>query len=277
MPWLGEGPGKQMSITFKSNQEKLTVLQQVEFGQRVAEDEVDLLGSYFVETESWRQIFDGEVDIVYGAKGVGKSALYSLLMKREGDLFSRNILLAPAENPRGTPVFADLITDPPSSERELQGLWKLYFVSIIYSALTDYALSGSRLTEVRDALTAEGLVRGSASLKALLTTIVNYAKKFFRPNGIEGGIEIDPVSGLPKDFHGKISFSEVGTTSSDQNSKSVDELLSILNGVLRENDQKVWILLDRLDVAFAEHPNLESERAEGPFQSVLGPPGFRVH
>jgi hypothetical protein len=80
MPWLGEGPSKQMSITFKSNQEKLAVLQQVEFGQRVAEDEVALLGSYFVETESWPQIFDGEVDIGYGAKGVGKSALYSLLM-----------------------------------------------------------------------------------------------------------------------------------------------------------------------------------------------------
>jgi hypothetical protein len=194
-----------MSIPFESNQEKLTVLQNVEFGQRVAEEEVDLLASYFVETESWRQIFERKVDIVYGAKGVGKSALYSLLMKRDGELFSRNILLAPAENPRGTPVFADLVTDPPRTEREFQGLWKLYFASIIYSVLTDYELSGSRFIEVRDALAAEGLVRGSASLRALLTTIVNYAKKFFRPSGIEGGVEIDPVSNLPS-FHGRISF-----------------------------------------------------------------------
>src|SRR5258708_8287 len=195
-----------MSIQFQSTQEKLGVLQQVEFGQRVAEDEVDLLTSYFVETESWRQMVEGKVDIVYGAKGVGKSALYSLLMKRDGDLFSRNILLAPAENPRGTPVFADLVTDPPSSERELQGLWKLYFASIIYSAVTSFGLSGSRLTEVRDALTAEGLVQGK-SLRALLTTIVKYAKTFFRPQAVEGGVEIDPVSGVPKGFNGKISFS----------------------------------------------------------------------
>ena len=262
-----------MSIPFKSNQEKLTVLQKVGFGERVAEDEVELLASYFVETESWRQIFDGKVDIVYGAKGVGKSALYSLLTKRDGELFSRNILLAPAENPRGTPVFADLVTDPPRSEREFQGLWKLYFVSIIYSVLTDYAISGSRFTEVRDALVAEGLVRGSASLRALLTAIVNYAKKVFRPSGIEGGVEIDPVSGLPN-FHGRISFSEVGTTSSDQNTKSVDELLSILNGVLREKDIKVWILLDRLDVAFAEHPNLEANALKGLFRVYLDLLGF---
>jgi hypothetical protein len=69
---------------------------------------------------------------------------------------------------------------------------------------------------------------------------------------------MDPISGLPKGFNGKISFSEDGNTSPDQNTKSVDELLDILNGVLKQNDWKVWILLDRLDVAFAEHPDLEA-------------------
>ena len=50
------------------------------FGSRVAEDEGEGLLSYFVETEQWRKLIAGDVDIVYGAKGAGKSALYSLLV-----------------------------------------------------------------------------------------------------------------------------------------------------------------------------------------------------
>jgi hypothetical protein len=85
---------------------------------------------------------------------------------------------------------------------------------------------------------------------------------------------MDPISGLPKGFNGKISFSEDGNTSPDQNTKSVDELLDILNGVLKQNDWKVWILLDRLDVAFAEHPDLEANALKGLFRVYLDLLGF---
>jgi hypothetical protein len=111
---------------FPSIADKLHLLREVQFGRRVAEDEAEFLAKYFVETNSWRQIFNNEVDVVYGAKGAGKSALYSLLVARSGELFDRNVLLVPAENPRGTPVFSGLVTDPPASQREFVGLWKLY-------------------------------------------------------------------------------------------------------------------------------------------------------
>jgi hypothetical protein len=55
-------------------------LTRAKFGSRVAEDETEWLRSYFVETEEWRKVFNGDADIVYGAKGAGKSALYSLLV-----------------------------------------------------------------------------------------------------------------------------------------------------------------------------------------------------
>jgi hypothetical protein len=50
------------------------VLKTLTFGKRIAEEELDALGSYFVETDHWRKLIAGEVDIVYGAKGSGKSA-----------------------------------------------------------------------------------------------------------------------------------------------------------------------------------------------------------
>jgi len=56
------------------------VLQTLSFGERIAEEEVKALAKYFVDTEQWRRISSGNVDVVYGPKGSGKSALYALLM-----------------------------------------------------------------------------------------------------------------------------------------------------------------------------------------------------
>jgi len=66
---------------------------EVSFGQRVAEDEVDELASYFVQTEQWRLVESGQVDIVFGSKGAGKSAIYSTLLSRADEMFDQGILL----------------------------------------------------------------------------------------------------------------------------------------------------------------------------------------
>jgi hypothetical protein len=55
---------------------KKDILERVSFGKRIAEEEVDDLAQYFVETNQWRQIFAGEKDVVFGDKGAGKSAIY---------------------------------------------------------------------------------------------------------------------------------------------------------------------------------------------------------
>ena len=86
-----------------TSQDKHQLLQSVSFGQRIAEDEVDDIASYFVETDQWKRIYSGAVDIVYGPKGSGKSAIYSLLMGRTSELFDRGIVVAAAENPRERP------------------------------------------------------------------------------------------------------------------------------------------------------------------------------
>jgi len=63
--------------------DKKTTLQSSTFGSRVAEDEGEDLKSYFVETEQWRKVIAGDVDVIYGSKGAGKSALYSLLVDQK--------------------------------------------------------------------------------------------------------------------------------------------------------------------------------------------------
>jgi hypothetical protein len=128
---------------------KRAVLQQTAFGSRIAEDEGEQLTTYFVETEEWRRIFAGEVDVVYGAKGAGKSAIYSLLLRRADTLRGRGITAVAAENPRGAPVFKDLVADPPTSEPQFRALWQLYVLALASREIRAAGING-RAAKLRD-------------------------------------------------------------------------------------------------------------------------------
>ncbi len=60
-------------------------LAKVSFGDRVAENESAQLSGYFVKTEQWNSLFKGDVDVIFGSKGSGKSALYTLLLNKEDE------------------------------------------------------------------------------------------------------------------------------------------------------------------------------------------------
>ena len=67
----------------RTSVDKQQTLEASQFGSQIAEDETAKLSKYFVETEQWRKFYSGECDIVFGAKGSGKSALYSLLTSKK--------------------------------------------------------------------------------------------------------------------------------------------------------------------------------------------------
>lgn len=249
--------------------DKHAALRTVSFGQRVAEEETDVLSSYFVETDHWTRLFRGEIDVVYGAKGAGKSALYSLLLSRSGELFDKSILLVAAENPRGAPAFRNLLNDPPASEREFVNLWKLYFACLLHGLLVEYDISGDATTQLEVALQREGLVRGTLSLAGLLSGVVNYVRRAIRPQSIEGGVGFDPATQMPNGFTGKIVFSEPGKAGADPEIRSVDRLLELASLALASAPLKCWILLDRLDVAFSENFELEANALRALFRVYL--------
>jgi hypothetical protein len=248
---------------------KHDVLLSASFGHRVAEEEIDVLDEYFVETDHWSRLFRGEIDVIYGPKGSGKSALYSLLLKKSGDLFDKNIVLVAGENPRGATAFRDLETDPPASEREFVALWKLYVASLLHSALGDYGISNDPAKQLEEALAREGLVKKGASLATLLRGAVDYARRAFRPQAVEGSLNIDPATQLPTGFTGKIIFSEPGAGLSDSAVQSIDRLLAFADEALANAKFSAWVLLDRLDVAFADAPELESNALRALFRVYL--------
>lgn len=247
-----------------------SVLRTLSFGQRIAEEERENLARYFVETDQWRRMNEGAVDIVYGSKGSGKSALYFLLLDREEAFSKRGIILVTAENPRGAPVFGDLTTDPPSSEREFTDMWKLYFLSLLGRVIRERAATSPGADVLIEKLASAGLLESAGGLKALLRAVRDYVKRF---SGFEGGMSVDPISGTPS-ITGKILFGQPSGEERKVGLASIDELFELANTILHDRNSYVWILLDRLDVAFAETSELEQNALRALFKTYLDLLGF---
>lgn len=245
------------------------VLTKAIFGSRIAEEEVDELHSYFVETEHWRKVLAGEVDIIFGSKGAGKSALYSLLLAQKEQLrLGRRTLFLPAENPRGTPAFRDLTTEPPLPEDKFRSLWKLYFLAIaanyLRHHLTTSKTTDASASELFDLLSNSGLLAPNVNLITRLKAAYEYLHKYFP--AIEGSVT-DPNTGL--ELKGKVTLAEPSSEQRSLGFRSIDELLDQLNRSLTEHKITCWLVLDRLDVAFADSPELEANALRSLFRAYL--------
>jgi hypothetical protein len=246
---------------------KQRLLEEASFGERIAEDEVRELADYFVETDQWRRLSSGEADIVYGPKGAGKSALYSLLVQRSDQLFDKGILLVTAESPSGTPAFRDIADEPPTSEAEFVALWKAYFLSLVAAILQDYGVATAEAARVYTYLEGARLPHGKASLRSRLRAVREFVSRM-SPEAVEGGVLLD-TTGNPVGVTGKISLREPTIAMRADGFVSIDELLEDANVALGALDFRVWLLLDRLDVAFLQHEDLEKNALRALFKAYL--------
>jgi hypothetical protein len=247
--------------------EKRKLIQSLTFGSDVAEHEIQELSKYFVETDQWAKLFEGRVDVVYGPKGSGKSAIYYLLLDKENDLFEREVLLATAENPRSDPAFAEIKADFPPSEEEFVGLWKLYLCSVAALRARDKGIHNENLSDVLILLADLGLIERELSLNTIIKAVSEYASRLFRPKSIEGAISLDPLSGLPNGFSTKISFGEPSTEARRNGVRPVRELLQKVDAAYQQSGFTVWLLLDRLDVAFAANSEVETRALRALFKT----------
>lgn len=240
--------------------DKQKVLEASAFGSQIAEEEIGKLSHYFVETEQWRKFYSGECDIVFGAKGSGKSALYSLLTskKEEFRLGKRTVFLQ-AENPRGLPAFRDIanITNGHQlSDDHFRSLWKLYFLSILANQIRHQLEATKSInkecSEVIEVLANNELLEKNVNLVTRLRAAWSYLRQILP--AIEGGVT-DPGSGLK--ITGKITLSEPSPKQIKEGFVSIDALLAKLNIGYVKLTITAWIVLDRLDVAFADSDALE--------------------
>lgn len=246
---------------------KSKLVQSISIGSRVAEEENKQLARYFVETENWRKVYDGESDIIFAPKGGGKSAIYSMLISRSDSLFDRNIVLATAENTRGSTVFADVTGEAPASEAEFIGLWKIYLLSVIAQKFIDFGIKNKSSSNLYAKLDAVGLLpQGGATLRQLMRRALEYVKSRFHPESTKTALTVDPATGLTT-ILSEVTFGEPSTEQRQQGAIHVDELFRLCNQALEEEGWSLWILLDRLDVAFSETHELEANALRALFRT----------
>lgn len=247
---------------------KLNVLTNLRFGNQVAEEEQEQLSNYFVETQSWRKILRGDADVVYGPKGAGKSALYLLLQDYEDDLFDKGILLVVAENPRGAPAFANVKDDPPPDERHFIELWKLYTLALIGRELADYQIKTPETNEVLSILANEGLLhKKETQLSKILSSVRGYIAKHLNPSSVETTIHTSEGTGGVVGVTGRIFFDESSNTSNRSDTVSIDDLFEKISKTLKSQNLKIWLLLDRLDVAFDDSEKIEANALRALFKA----------
>ena len=251
--------------------EKRQILQETTFGKPTAEEEGADLAAYFVETNQWQQLLAGDIDVVYGPKGSGKSALYSLLVSRTSDLFDRGIIIVAAENPRGAVAFRDLVANPPADEAEFRNLWKLFFLVLVAHTLRDFGVTSQSLRSLIQPLEEARLLPRNLSLRGVLQTAFSYVRRIMRgqPVALETTLNINPVNSMPSGVTGRICFVEPSNIEESLGWVSVDQLLELANKALKEASFKVWLVLDRLDVAFADSVDLERNALRALFRVYL--------
>lgn len=249
--------------------DKKTILSDLSFGERIAEDESKQLSAYFVETDHWRRIYSGEDDVIYGAKGAGKSAIYALLIQKQDELFDRGVITIGAENPRGTPAFKELLVDPPTTEVEFINLWKVYVLSLLAEALREYDIKDEAAKRVMEEMERIGLLERDASLAGKVKGALAHVRKLIRLDSVSGELKLDPHSGAPTGIVGKITLGEPSAALKLQGFVSADHLFTLADQAFRQARLTAWILFDRLDVAFAEKQDLEQNALRALFKVYL--------
>ncbi len=243
---------------------KIEILKNTYIGSRVAEQELEGLKNYFLKTYLWEQLINDQVDIVFGCKGSGKSAIYNYLSTYEYDLISKYVYLTLAENPRGTVAFKDLNTSPPTDEFEFKCIWKLCFVLIISQKLSEENFKDEDFKTVIEKLQQSDLIARRATFTSTVKMVRDYIRRI-NPV-IEPNVSLNENSGLIEKIGVKISLLEPSNKSSDKGIVSVDNLFELLNKSLKNNSAKIWLAIDRLDAVFQEDFELEATALRTLFQ-----------
>ena len=248
---------------------KLQILKDITLGQRVAEEEADELQKYFVKTAQWEQLAAGKIDVVYGPKGSGKSALYTSLLQQSASFRKKNIIVASAENPRGTTVFKSIATDPPPTETEFTSLWKLYVLVIAAKWIRSACANISEAKSLISALETAELLPTGDNLGSYFRSAAKYVKGWLGRDAtsVEYEIGVEPTTGMPTALKRKASYAAKAKQSRSLDDLPIDELLTVADAVIKKAGLTFWLAFDRLDVAFVETPELERNALRALFRA----------
>jgi hypothetical protein len=230
-------------------------LQKLEFGNPVAEYDKGLQ-NYFLITQSYLALINGEADLIAGDKGTGKTAIFQYIRRN----FANEPSLAGIEivtgfNPSGEPLFRKLGTEGSLPELQYVAIWKMYFLSLAGNWLLNSS-KGKRLSSLQklDALLNRLELRSEDNNASFIFTNVLGWVRRLRPK-----IEVSPDPTSPIGVATSIVFYQSQPTIETISPEEISygQAFALLDSALSEQKKMVWVVIDRLDEAFVGLPDVE--------------------
>jgi hypothetical protein len=135
--------------------------------------------------------------------------------------------------------------------------------------LKDNSFSNEYAKDAIAALEDAQLLPKTKNLKTFLSAAAEFVGGFFKFSSIEGGIALDPATGLPAGITGKISLQEPTMAQRKLGVQSADAIFDLINEAFAHERKQGWLALDRLDVAFADTEELEATALRSLFRVYL--------
>lgn len=229
---------------------KVDVLKEIKLGQGIAELDSILLKHYIQNTQT-NNLINGNKSIVLGAKGTGKSSILKYIEnEKDNNKQLKNKKIIFAMNHTGEPVFKEMLSKSIGlCEDDLIMSWKIYFINLIWK---EYERDLSELKELEKYLKKHQIVFDSSPIKQMITRAVAFSKLFQYSckdgNGFEHSIGLSPEKVI-----------EYIDAVKDIEPFDVNKVLSSINVFLEEKNIDIWIMIDRVDEAIINNPELETK------------------
>ena len=223
------------------------LLESMTFGTVAAERDTNLV-DWFVSTLAFKRVISGDISLVLGAKGTGKTAIYRVLVENQGFIEGlEEDIVIPTTDIQGISDFHQVLNVGQGEPDNYRQLWKLYFALLLGKTL----LAESQVSDI-DVSRLRGLLRNAGLLPPSAVSRVGQWLA-----GIISSVKVGivyqtiPVS-LGIDLQGNAALS--------QEPLDVWEVLSEAQSVLSSDSRKAWILVDRLDELFSGTLNARERR-----------------
>jgi hypothetical protein len=236
------------------------ILQQFELGNPVAEFDQGL-PHYFLATDSFNRLIRGNVDMITGGKGTGKTAIYQFLQQcKDTRPELRDIHIVAGINPSGEPLFRRFGEEEKLTEGQYVTIWKLYFLSLVgnWVIKNHPKPATARFAELEALLSKIGLLSNDGSAGSVFPRLMAWLRDQARPKAV--GVDITFTEyGIPV-YSPKVEFGQVQPRQpekSDEVTISHRDAFNLLQAVLVERSIIVWVIMDRLDESFIGRPDIE--------------------
>ena len=230
-------------------------LQKLEFGNSVAEYDKGLQ-NYFLITQSYLALVNGDADLIAGDKGTGKTAIFQHIRRNiVNEPSLAGIEIVTGFNVSGEPLFRKLGNEGTLLELQYITIWKMYFLSLVGNWILNCS-KGKRFPSLQklDVLLVKLKLRNEDNnATSIFANVLNSVRRL-RPK-IE--FSLDPTN--PAAVNTSIEFyrSQSNIEAVDFEEVSQGQAFALLDSALSEQKKSVWVVIDRLDEAFIGLPDIE--------------------